>query len=225
MDFGWVNNTNKRIANPAKFFFGKEVIIGEDVEIGKIFREVNTPEHVYINSLLDKRNNIIDFGNLISILDVKYVILAKESDYEKYFFLFEQADLELVKESKTLYVFKNKNNVLKIYQTNDINNIGDEKVGLYYEKIDPVLYRMNKNASKKYIVFTEPYSEDWRLDTKEPVKAYGVVNAFENDGKEIRFERFFRINLPAYIISILTFVGLMAIYLGSQRQKKVRGQP
>jgi hypothetical protein len=212
MDFGWVNNKNKRIANPAKFFFGKEVIIGENVEIGKIVREVKTPEHVYINSLLDKRDNIKDFGNLISILNIKYVILAKESDYKKYSYLFEQTDLELVKESKTLYVFKNKNNILNIYQTDDINNIGAEKVGLYNQKINPVLYRMNENASKKYIVFTEPYSEDWRLDEKEPMKVYGVVNAFENNGKEIRFERFFRITLPAYIISILTFIGIILVY-------------
>jgi hypothetical protein len=56
---------------------------------------------------------------------VKYIILAKESDYKKYDFLFKQNDLELVKETDTLYVLKNKNQVAKIYQTDDIENIGD----------------------------------------------------------------------------------------------------
>lgn len=213
MNFGWINNTNKRIANPARNFFDKEVISGVNAEIGRIYREVNSPEQVYIDSLLDKRDNITDFGELISILNIKYIILTKESDYKKYFFLFNQTDLELVKETKSLYVFKNKNDILKIYQTDDISNTSAEKAGLDYEKINPVRYRLGNNPGKKYIVFTEPYSEDWRLDGKEPVKAYGVVNAFENNGKEIRFERFYRINLPAYIISILTLIGLVAMYL------------
>lgn len=219
MNFGWVNNTNKRIANPARNFFDKDVISGTNAEIGKIYRESNTPEQVYIDSVLDKRNNITNFGELISILNVKYVILTKESDYKKYFFLFNQTDLELIKETKNLYVLKNKNRILKIYQTDDISNIMAEKTGLDYEMINPVRYRLENNASKKYIVFTEPYSEDWRLDGKEPVKAYGAVNAFESGGKEIRFERFYRINLPAYIISILTFIGLIVMYLRLGQQK------
>ncbi len=219
MNFGWVNNTNKRIANPARNFFDKDVISGTNAEIGKIYRESNTPEQVYIDSVLDKRNNITNFGELISILNVKYVILTKESDYKKYFFIFNQTDLELIKETKNLYVLTNKNRISKIYQTDDISNIMAEKTGLDYEMINPVRYRLENNASKKYIVFTEPYSEDWRLDGKEPVKAYGAVNAFESGGKEIRFERFYRINLPAYIISILTFIGLIVMYLRLGQQK------
>jgi hypothetical protein len=41
------------------------------------------------------------------------------------------------------------------------------------------------------------------------VKAYGVVNAYaiENQPEEIIYERFYRICLPSYIISFLTFIG------------------
>ncbi len=135
MNFGWINNTNKRIANPARNFFDKEVISGENAEIGGINSEVNTPEQVYIDSLLAKRDNITDFGELVSILNVKYIILTKESDYKKYFFLFNQTDLDLVKETETLYVFKNRHEVTKIYQTDDISNIGAEKAVLDYENL------------------------------------------------------------------------------------------
>lgn len=219
MDFRWINNSNKRIANPARYFFDKEVISGTNAEIGDLYREVNTPEQVYIDSLLDKRNNLTDFGELISILNVKYVILTSESDYKKYSFLFNQTDLELVKQTKNLYIFKNKYNSIKIYQTDDIDNISAEKIGLNYEQINPVRYRLEENISKKYIVFTEPFSSEWKLDGRAPIMAYGVVNAFENSGKEIRFERFYRINLPAYFISILTFIGLIAMYLGLEKRK------
>ena len=220
MDFGWINNTNKRIANPAKYFFDKEVISGTNAEIGDVYREVNTPEQIYIDSLLDKRDNITDMGKLISILNIKYVILTKESDYKKYFFLLNQTDLELVKQTKNLYVYlKIKIDVSKIYQTDDIDNIGAQKVGLSYEQLNPVKYRLEDNRSKKYIVFTEPFSKDWKSGGKAPLQAYGVVNAFENSGKEIIFERFYRINLPAYVISILTFIGLILIYPGLEKRK------
>ena len=79
--------------------------------------------------------------------------------------------------------------------------------------MNPVRYRLKENVSKRYIVLTEPYSEDWKLDGKESIQAYGAVNAFENGGKDIRFERFYIVYLPAYIISMLAFIGLMAMYL------------
>lgn len=213
MDFGWVNNTNKRIVNPARYFFDKEVISGTNAQIGDLYREVNTPEQVYIDSLLDKKDNITDFGESISILNVKYVILTGESDYKKYFFLFNQTDLELVKQTKNFFIFKNKYDIKKIYQTDDIDNISAEKIGLDYEQLNPVRYKLEENISKKYLVFTEPFSTEWKLDGRSPLNAYGVVNAFENSGNEIRFERFYNINLPAYIISILTLIGLLAMYL------------
>ena len=156
---------------------------------------------------------------MVSILNIKYIILAKEIGYRNYNFLFNQNDLELVKETDTLYVFKNKNQVAKIYQTDDINNIG-EKVEVKYKTINPVRFEIEE-TNRKYLVFTEPYSKEWKLDGKEPLKAYGAVNAFENGGKEIRFERFYRVNLPAYVVSILTFVGLITVYVKIQRQKKM----
>ncbi|MCX9081525.1 MAG: hypothetical protein OIN83_04950 [Candidatus Methanoperedens sp.] len=214
MDFGWVNNTNKRIVNPAGYFFDKEVISGTNAQIGDIYREVNTPEQVYIDSLLNERDNITDFGKLISILNVKYVILTGESDYKKYSFLFNQTDLELVKQTENFFIFKNKYDIKKIYQTDDIDNISAEKIELYYEQLNPVSYKLEENVSKKYLVFTEPFSTEWKLDGRSPLNAYGVVNAFEHGGNEIRFERFYRINLPAYVISILTFIGLMVVYFG-----------
>lgn len=228
MNFKWVNNTDKRIANPSKYFFDKEVISGTTVEIGDIYRQDNAPEQLYIDSLLNKRKEIKNFGELISALNVKYVILTKEADYKKYEFLFNQSDLELIKETKTLYVFKNSHDVIKIYQTDDINNISSEKISekiaVNYEKINPVRFKLKNDIKKKYIVFTEPYSEDWKLDGKEPIKAYGVVNAYlaDKNNNEIVFERFYKINLPSYVISILTFVILIILYVKDTREVKIK---
>lgn len=216
MNFKWVNNTDKIIANPSKNFFDKEVIIGTNAGIGNIDR--TAPDQLYIDSLLENRSDIKDFGKLASILNIKYVILAKERGSKEYDFLFDQKDMELISDTDTLYVFKNKNKVAKIYETNNIENIG-YKVDIKYETINPVKFEIQE-SSRKYLVFTEPYSKDWKLDGKEPVKAYGVVNAFENGGKELRFERFYRVNLPAYVISMLTFIGLIAMYVGPRKAFK-----
>jgi hypothetical protein len=231
MNFKWVNNTDKRIANPARNFFDKEVISGTTVEIGGIYRQDNAPEQLYIDNLLEKMKSmnrkttnakkITNFGELVSILNIKYVILAKETDYRQYLFLLKQKDLELIKETKTLYVFKNKNEVTKIYQTNDINNINSDKEEIEYQKRNPVNYKLGKiNNKYKYLIFTEPYSEDWKLDGRNSIKAYGVINGFENKGKEIIFERFYNINLPSYFISIITFVILIGIYFDIDKKIK-----
>jgi len=107
MTFHWVPNKDKRIANPAPFF-DKEVISGKNIEILGIYRQVYTPYQLYIDHLLSKKDEIMNFGEPISIIGVKYILLTKEVDYKKYFFLFNQSDLELVLETENFYVFKNK---------------------------------------------------------------------------------------------------------------------
>ncbi len=213
MNFKWVNNTDKRIANPARNFFDKEVIAGTTVELGGIYRQDNNPDQIYVDNLLKRKDEIKNFGELISILNVKYIILTKEVDYKRYKFLFNQTDLDIIKETQNLYVFKNKVDVLKIYQTDNVTNI-TEKTVVNYEKINPVKFKIG-DIKKKYIIFTEPYSEDWKLGSKGPIKTYEVVNAYLTDqnNNEIVFERFYKINLPAYIISLIIFIFMIIMYL------------
>ncbi len=103
MSFDWVLNKDKSIANPSRYFFDKEVISGTNVEIGNIRRQDYSPDQVYIDFLLKNKYSITNFGKQVSILNVKYILLTKEVDYKKYFFLFNQTDLELIKETKHLY--------------------------------------------------------------------------------------------------------------------------
>ena len=75
---------------------------------------------------------------------------------------------------------------------------------------------MVEDEPLRYIVLAEEYHRSWKLSGKEPMKAYGVVNAWEaekGDGQVIRFERFYRVNLPAYAVSVITFLIIMPIYI------------
>jgi hypothetical protein len=246
MDFHWIPNRDKRVANPAQYFFDKQIISGKNIEIGGIYRQINTPEQLYIDFLLRNRDKITNLGELLAPLNIRYVLLTKEADYKNYFFLFNKTDLEMVKETENFYVFRNKHEVAKIYEVDDVVYIKDwsellersknedittklyvignrsdnssaesEKRTLEYEKKSPVRYVLKEKPSSGYIVFTEPYTEHWRLGKEKPLKAYGVVNAYEAgeaSNEEIRYERFYRVYLPSYIISLLTFAVLVVFY-------------
>jgi len=244
MDFHWVPNKDKRIANPAPHFFDKEVISAKNIEVRGIYRQVYTPVELYIDYLLANRDKIDNFGELVSVLNVKYILLTKEADYEKYFFLFNQSDLELVMETENFYVFRNREYIGRVFSVDskicvkdmeeflelsreiDIRkalvlvNVSCRAGGegrlkeLKYRKVSPVKYVV-EDKPLKYIVLAEEYHRDWRLDGKKPLKAYGAVNAWEAEkggGQVIRFERFYRVNLPSYIISVLTFLFLVIIF-------------
>ena len=103
---------------------------------------------------------------------------------------------------------------------NGINEGNESYKKIKYEKESPVKYVI-KDEPLKYIIFTEEYSEDWKMDGK-PLKAYGVVNAYISDNqKEIVYERFYRICLPSYIISLLTFSGCIGyLFYGWKREKR-----
>ena len=252
MDFHWIPNKDKRIANPAPNFFDREVISAKNVEIPGIYRQVYTPYQVYIDYLLSKRNEIKNFGELVSIVGVKYILLTKEVDYKNYLFLFNQTDLELVKETENFYVFKNKafkglifsvdgvayvrnwDELIEISKTEDITKrlyiIGSGKEEgnetckiLKFEKINSVKYVI-KDEPLKYIIFTEEYSKDWKLDGVEPIKAYGVVNAYvveeSNSPIKIVYERFYKVCLPSYIISLIIFLGCIGYLLYHWRREK-----
>ena len=252
MDFHWVPNKDKRIANPAPLFFDKEVISGKNIEVLSIYRQVYTPYQVYIDHLLSKKDEITNFGELVSIIGVKYILLTKEVDYKRYFFLFNQSDLELVLETENFYVFKNKafkglifsvdgvryvkdwDELINVSKTEDITKrlylIGSgETEGneickkISYEKVSPVKYII-KDKPLKYIIFTEEYSKEWKLGGEEPLKAYGVINAYvvsdESVPIEIVYERFYKICLPSHIISLVIFTGCVGYLFYDWRREK-----
>ncbi|MBI2652580.1 hypothetical protein HYX00_03895 [Candidatus Woesearchaeota archaeon] len=201
MDFKWIPNQDKRIANPANSFFDKPVIQGDNMEVGTIYSSSNPPRSKYIESLI--KNKSITGSNL-KILNVKYVILAKEVDYKNYMYLNNQSDLYLIKETENLYLFKNKNEVNKFYQTDDPNA---ELIPLAYTKKSPIKYTIEK-PDKEYIIFTENYNKNWQLDSQQPNK-FEAVNLYEfKDSLSLNYTRF-RIYLIFYLFSVIVFILLL----------------
>lgn len=177
MDFKWIENYDKRIANPSRVFFEKPIISAENIEAGGIGSQTTNPTLRYIEFLLLKSDEISNFGELLSIVNVKYILLAKEVDWKNYLWLFDQEDLEIVKENENFIVFKNKKykgriylagriislesleDILRISKEEDITNVvfgnegknysGCESISIEYEKISPLEYQIRFSYEDK----------------------------------------------------------------------------
>lgn len=103
MDYAWLPNRDKRLANPAHYFFDKPAICGDNIEAGGIYSQSTNPISEYVEFLLGKGKHVDNLGELLAPINVKYVILVHEVDYQSYDFLYQQQDLaiELEKENLT----------------------------------------------------------------------------------------------------------------------------
>ncbi|WP_135611752.1 hypothetical protein [Methanococcoides sp. AM1] len=122
MTFNW---SDRRIANPANLFFDKPTMIGENAEVGHIRTQSSKPTQHYMGYLLEHKNETDNFGELVAPLNVKYIVLAKDVDYQKYDFLYDQSDLELVMENEELIVFRNLHKTSRIREVNSLIEIKD----------------------------------------------------------------------------------------------------
>lgn len=122
MDFNW---SRGRLLNPAASFFDRSVIQGENIEVGDIETQSINPEQHYIQFLLENNKEIHNWGELIAPLNVRYIILAKESNLTNYDFLYRQLDLTVVLDNSRIVLFQNQHPTAKLYLTNGTSWISD----------------------------------------------------------------------------------------------------
>lgn len=132
MDFSWVPNSDKRIANPAPVFFSTPVIQGDNEEIGCIYSQTDKPVSKYVEYLfglgLDpgEQKNFTNLGELLIPLNVKYILVTKEVDWKYYDdIMLRQRDLELVIENDYFKVYENKQSVSRSYSVDKVVYISD----------------------------------------------------------------------------------------------------
>ncbi len=100
--------TGRIIVNPAQRFFAKPVLAGDNAEIGLIARQVANPTSSYIeNDILAVAGSISDAGRRLSLIGVKYVVLAKTIDIEQHQWLDQQKELKLIIDNQSLRVYQN----------------------------------------------------------------------------------------------------------------------
>ncbi len=212
-------NPKQRIANPADRFFTKPVIQGDNMEAGDIYSQSLNPLSKYIEFLLFNNKKYDNFGELVKPLNIKYIILAKEVDWQRYQFLHNQTDLELVIENEDLLVFKNTHKTSPVYGTDEtltkddwnqfLNNYTFDLEPLEVEKKSPIKYILQENPTKQYLVFTEKFSDGWRYGDQKPELYLGAINHFEASEENTIYYHRFRYYLIGYLISGTTFLILI----------------
>jgi len=145
-------------------------------------------------------------------LNVKYVLLTKEVDFKQYFFLFNQTDLELIKETENFYIFKNKHIVSRFYLSTSPSQDqpGTSFESLNYTQVSPVKFQVN--ADKGYILFVPPNldSDYWELEGA-PSLTHGFYAVYP-PGKGTIYYRRFDTYLPGYAVSLMTLLVLVVWY-------------
>lgn len=227
MDFKWIPNSQKRILNPASYYFDKTIISGENIEIGSIYSQSTNPAQTYVESLLNDRNNITNFGEKMVLLNVKYILLTKEVDYKEYFFLFNQTDIELIKETENFYIFLNKHQVSRFYYSPNLPT-SSPKQHEYTSSLEPIGFKQFSpvkfftNKTNGYIVFVPSNlnSDYWKLNGN-PSMVNDFIAIYQAKKGQIYYKRF-DTYLMGYIVSLITLIGIIIWYKKESMEKILR---
>ena len=150
MDYSWLPNRDKRLAEPAPQFFDKPIIAGDNIEVPGIYSQSANPVSKYVEFLLANASNVNNLGELLAPLNVKYVILVHEVDYKLYDFLYQQEDLVVELEKPGITLFRNEHPVARIYGVDSVVYVNslDEYIELSLEQdVMEHLYILNSDPS------------------------------------------------------------------------------
>lgn len=131
MDYSWLESEKQRIATPARAFFSRPVIQGDNIETGPTYTTSTNPVSNYVEYLFGlgprhEAKSMSNLGELLTHIDVKYVLVTKEADWQTYdAFLANQSDLTLVLENEDFRVYRNERDVNRASANDRIRYIED----------------------------------------------------------------------------------------------------
>ncbi|KKS96089.1 MAG: hypothetical protein UV73_C0012G0117 [Candidatus Gottesmanbacteria bacterium GW2011_GWA2_43_14] len=111
-------NHNLVIANPVPEFFNKPVLASRNYETRPLYSHDQRPEALHMEGLFsiqEKKVNLfgqeveypVDWSRDLAIIDIKYIMLSKDSDWLKYKFLDDDPELYKQFEDDSLILYRN----------------------------------------------------------------------------------------------------------------------
>lgn len=101
--------SGKVMVNPAKSFFEVPMLQGDNIEFGPIYTQMKNPASKFIETaVLQNGRKTKELGKQLATRNIKYILLAKEADYEHYGYIDKQDDLEVVLDTQNITVYLNK---------------------------------------------------------------------------------------------------------------------
>ncbi|MFL5766330.1 MAG: hypothetical protein ACJ758_00610 [Actinomycetota bacterium] len=113
LPFSWTQD--RPVANPMASFFSRNVLIDGSLHLDGLESQTNDAESNYLRFVTDHGAETSRFGNLLAPLGVRYVLVAKTTDWRRYGWLSDQADLRLVREWPDLTLYENLEPVAPAY--------------------------------------------------------------------------------------------------------------
>ena len=130
LEFPWLENRSKRLANPASNFFTQPTLTGDNLEIEGSSSNSSNPVSAYIEAVLKQGDEVRDMGKLIAPLNARYIVLFKAADIKTYDYLASQKDLERVFDGPTVALYRNSYPTARAYTVNTVarlKNLADCK--------------------------------------------------------------------------------------------------
>jgi hypothetical protein len=103
----WSFSDGRIVASPASSFFSGVVLSAGEAGFETVPPQSADPFKLYIQSVLNHRNEVRWFGHLTAPLGIRYVVSLREVDFWKYRFLERQDDLAPMYRGKSLVLFEN----------------------------------------------------------------------------------------------------------------------
>ncbi|HZM63767.1 MAG TPA: hypothetical protein VFB59_01390 [Candidatus Saccharimonadales bacterium] len=95
------------IANPAPAFFDKEIIASTDPEFGGAVSSHADPRETTIKNILNEAKTQPNLAEHLAAQNIKYILLAKEVDYQQYDFIVTQPGIEQMLDNDRLTLYQN----------------------------------------------------------------------------------------------------------------------
>jgi hypothetical protein len=219
------------VANPARSFFSREVIAGDNVGFPTIPTQSVDPFSAWVQEILAHRGQVREVGHLVAPLDVRFIVLLEEADWERYRFLERQSDLTTLYKGTELQLFANgawRGRVLPLGRDEpapfawDVAPAATERlvaedprapvaVGTFpLARLIPG-WRSVEPGSDEYVATGNRCTDGWRLGEEKPVCHLGAVAAFPSpDEPETLWRPLAGARVAGFLISGLTLVGALS---------------
>jgi hypothetical protein len=105
LELGFIHNRNKLVASPAPTFFSVPVVNSGDPEVGTAY-QAQTPAEAVVAQLV-RQGAAASWARTLAEHGIKYVLLAREVDWQAYTYLDRQPHLQRVADYGAIVVYQN----------------------------------------------------------------------------------------------------------------------
>jgi hypothetical protein len=214
--------TGRVVANPGTSMFGRQAIVGDNIELQQQRTDSHLDRSRYLEDLFDRPEQACNFGRLVAPLGVEYVFLAKTVDWKKYTWISDQADIEVAAEWPDAALLRNRSFLGRAYATSGgpEGECGAASAGETVDQLraSEVAARVRVRSGPE-VVLTEPFDPSWRAEGRRPriTSAGSMVFETGNGVLDIRYSRWPLVR-AGYVLSSASGVVCLALVVVGRRR-------